>query len=458
MNMLEEVQLIDFSKTKLAEQSLIGAILVNPACLDAVSETLSTEDFFDRRHQQIFAAALRLADSDVPIDLTNISGLIESSEMDYAAQIALNCQTSSNARSYAEAVKNFSRERQMLRVADYIAGLVHGEGELSEKIDMAQEAVLALGEALQPDQDLHVASAMAALFEEWDRRSTCDGSLVGLSTGFRDIDKRLSGLSKGDLIIVAGRPSMGKTTFAMNIAEHVAVEQSKPVLVFSMEMTKLQLLDRAASSIGRIPFELLRSGQIFKSEHNYRLIPAAKRIKDSKLYIDQRGALTIGQMRSAARKLNKKTPLALIVVDYLQLARAKADGRVNEVTAISQGLKALAKEINVPVIALSQLNRKCEERGDKRPINADLRDSGAIEQDADVILMLYRDEFYNADTNEKGIAEVACTKQRNGPIGIEKLHSRLEMCRFDDLSHEYKPQPIEPIKKRGRGFDHRYDN
>jgi replicative DNA helicase len=279
--------------------------------------------------------------------------------------------------------------------------------------------------------------------------------LVGLSTGYKDIDRRTSGLCSGDLIIVAGRPSMGKTTFAMNIAENVSVSQGKPVLVFSMEMTKIQLLDRCASSIGGIPFELIRNGKALDdAQFSHGLIPAAARIKQAPLYIDQRGALTVLQIRAAARKLHKRIPLSLIVVDYLQLARAKAESRVHEVTAISQGLKALAKELNIPVIALSQLSRKCEERSDKRPNNSDLRDSGAIEQDADVIFMLYRDEVYNPDTKFRGIAEINCTKQRNGPIGKDILISRLDLCRFEDTPHEYRPPVDEPKKRKGGGLDY----
>lgn len=455
MSMLEPLGQFENSKGAFVEQSLLGAILVNPSCLDAVAEIVATEDFIDRRHRQIFTAVLRLVDSDTPVDLVNVCELLDPMTMDYAAQIALSCPTSSNARSYAVAVKNYSRERQLLGVADYIAGLVHGEGELADKIDLAQEAVLALGEALQPDQDLHVSASMRELINEWERRRECGDGLVGLSTGFREIDRRTSGLCSGDLIIVAGRPSMGKTTFAMNVAENVAVTQGKPVLVFSMEMTKIQLLDRCTSSVGAIPFELIRNGKALDDVQFGRgLIPAAARIKQAPLYIDQRGALTVQQIRSAARKLHKRVPLSLIVVDYLQLARAKAESRVHEVTAISQGLKALAKELNIPVIALSQLSRKCEERSDKRPNNSDLRDSGAIEQDADVIFMLYRDEVYNPDTRFRGIAEINCTKQRNGPIGKDILISRLDLCRFEETPHDYRPPADEPKKRKGGGLDY----
>jgi replicative DNA helicase len=263
-------------------------------------------------------------------------------------------------------------------------------------------------------------------------------------------------LSAGDLIILAARPSMGKTALAMNIAENVAVHQKKTVLVFSLEMTAEQLMDRMAASIGDIPYELIRSGKVFEHpDHSFKASPAISLLKDAPLFIDDRPALSIPQVRASARRIHKQSPLSLIVVDYLQLMRAKAESRVMEVTQISQGLKALAKELGVPVLALSQLSRAVETRAEKRPVNSDLRDSGAIEQDADVIMFIYRDEVYNEQSKYAGIAEIRCTKQRNGPIGDDYLRAQLDRCRFTNLAAGWtKPEEEKEQPKFKRGFDY----
>lgn len=248
---------------------------------------------------------------------------------------------------------------------------------------------------------------------------------------------------------------MGKTTLAMNIAEHVAVIQQKLVVVFSMEMTAEQLLDRSAASLGRMPYKLIRAGTIFESaDHSYKVVPTFRKLKDAinTLKIDDRPSLTIAQMRATLRRESKKGKVELVVIDYLQLAKAKAESRTTEITAISQGLKALAKEFKCPVIALSQLSRKCEERADKRPNNSDLRDSGAIEQDADIVFFLYRDEVYNEDSPYRGVAEVICTKQRNGETGTDELACNLGMCRFDDLPKEWSRPVVQPLMRSSRGF------
>lgn len=446
-----------------AEQSVIGGLLIAGHHLDGVSEILSTEDFYQPQHRRIFDAMVSLAADSKPVDLTTVAAALSSTgDLDriggviYLAEMARGTPSASNIRAYASAVRERSALRNLIVVGQQIAESGYEpDGKKSiELIDAAQAAVIALGDQGRTDGITPIKDRLRNVVAEWQRRSDV-GGMVGLSTGFEALDKRTHGLNAGDLIILAARPSMGKTALAMNIVESVAVDQGKPVLVFSLEMTAEQLLDRMASSVGRIPYDLIRTGNVFKvPEYDCKAMPTVSRIKDAPLHIDDRPALTIPQMRATARRIHKQTPLSLIVVDYLQLARAKAESRVMEVTQISQGLKAIAKELGVPVLALSQLSRAVEQRSDKRPGNADLRDSGAIEQDADVIWFIYRDEVYNESTKQRGVAEILCTKQRNGPIGSDYLATRLEQCRFENLAQGWTPPAEEPAPKKRGGFEY----
>lgn len=442
-----------------AEQSVIGGLLIG-GDFDAIADIVSDADFFHPQHRWIFGRMAQLSAAGTPIDLITVADSMSAEEMDriggfaYMAEIAKNTPSTANLRAYAAAVKDKSNRRALIMVGGEITELGFEEGDQTsaDLIDDAQRRVMELGDKGDVSTDLHVESVLRHYIEEVDRRSQCEG-LAGLATGFADIDARTNGFSPADLVIIAGRPASGKTTLAMNIVEHAAIIEKKAVLVFSMEMSRLQLMDRMVASVGKIPFSLLRSGKIFNSEHEYKFIPAASRIKSAPIYIDDRGALTVQQMRTTARRLHKKTPLSLIVVDYLQLARAKGENRVNEITAISQGLKALAKELAIPVIALSQLSRKCEEQK-RKPISSDLRDSGSIEQDADSIFLIYRDEVYNPDNQEtKGLAEIICTKLRNGEPGSDYLQSDLAMCKFQNRELRYTPQD-EPQQSSKRGFEY----
>lgn len=444
-----------------AEQSVIGGLLIPGSSLDSVSDILGAADFYHPAHRFIFQRMVEIDGAGKPIDITMLAGSMTQAELDriggfiYLAEMARGIPSTANIKAYARAVKERANLRSLIIAGGAIVDSAFDAGQRTslELIDEAQRMVLAIGEQTSDEADLHVSASFLDYIDELKRRSDSDG-LAGLSTGFKELDRRTNGLMGGDLIIIAGRPSSGKTTLAMNIAEHNAVTENKCVLVFSMEMSRVQLIDRMVSSVGKIPYALLRSGQVFGTHFDSFITPTASRIKNSKLYIDERGGLSVQQMRTAARRLHKKIPISLIVVDYLQLARAKAENRTNEISAVSQALKALAKEFNVPVIALSQLSRKCEEQK-RRPISSDLRDSGSIEQDADAIFLLYRDEMYNENTNEKGMAEIHCTKLRNGEAGIDRLQSNLAMCKFQDLAMPYKqPEPsnVEPIRK-SRGFD-----
>lgn len=436
-----------------AEQSVIGGLLIANNNFDSIADIVAEGDFYRPEHRVIFHEIAKLAEANQPHDIVTVSDALQATfDLDraggfaYIANVARNTPSVANIRAYAQAVRERSMMRKLIVTGQQIADSAYdADGrKATELIDDAQRAMLSLGEQSGDDVDLHVSAALRDYVAELERRSTCDG-LVGLGTGFAALDARTNGLSPGDLVVLAGRPGSGKTTLAMNIAEHVAIADDKPVLVFSMEMSRAQLIDRMIASVGGVPYSLLRSGRVFATEHCDRVEPAFKKVKNSKLYIDDRGALTIAQMRVRARKLHKKNPLALIVVDYLQLAHAKAENRVNQITEISQGLKALAKELGVPVIALSQLSRKCEEQR-RRPISSDLRDSGSIEQDADAIFLIYRDELYNENSPDKGKAEIHCTKLRNGEPGMDWLQTNLAMCRFQNLAAPYQSQISEPTK------------
>lgn len=448
-----------------AEQSVIGGLLIAPNAFDAVSDLIAEPDFFRPEHRAAFAAIAHLAEAGQPHDAVTVCDMLSATgQLDraggfaYLVELAKNTPSAANIRAYASAVRERATLRNLITAGQAIADSAYDPAgrTAAELIDEAQAAVIALGDTGSAEPDLHCAGRMKNLIAEWERRAACDG-LVGLSTGFEALDRRTNGLGAGNLIILAARPSMGKTSLAMNIAEHTAVVENKPVLVFSMEMTGEELLDRMASAVGKIPYELIRTGRIFgDAEHESKIIPAVGRIKSAPLYIDDRAGLTIAQMRNAARRLHRQHPLALIVVDYLQLAvgktRSKTDSREQEISSISRGLKALAKELKCPVIALSQLNRNVENRTNKRPVNSDLRDSGAIEQDADVIWFIYRDEVYNEDSPDKGIAEILCTKQRNGALGVDRLATNLAQCRFENLAPGWQPREHTPAPRKQGGF------
>jgi len=447
-----------------AEQSVIGGLLIAANSFDTIADSLGEADFYRQEHRIIFGQIARLADAARPHDIVTVADELEKAYQleraggfAYLAELAKNTPSVANIRAYAAAVRERAILRHLIVVGQSVAdsGYNPGDRRATELIDEAQAQIISLTDARQGDIDLHAGARLRNVVNEWERRSQCDG-LVGLSTGFTVLDKRTNGLSPGDLIIIAARPSIGKTTLAMNIVEAVAIEQQRPVLVFSMEMSAEQLLDRMSSSVGKIPFDLIRTGKVFGDlEYDSRIMPTVSRIKQAPLYIDDRAALSIAQMRATARKVHRTAPLGLVVVDYLQLATAKAETRVLEVGLISRGLKALAKELRVPVIAISQLNRQVDSRTDKRPVMSDLRDSGAIEQDADIIWLLYRDEYYNADSSHKGIAEVDCAKQRNGETGRDYLAAILAQCRFDNLAPGWvRPEPSSAPRSGRRGFEY----
>lgn len=457
-----------------SEQSVIGGLLIDPRSFDRI-DWLQESDFYREDHRLIFRHIAMMLAERQPVDVVTVAESMASAGVDedrtglaYLGELAMNTPSAANIRRYAAVVSEKRALRDLLAASAQIADIANAEGSkpADQRIDEAQAVVFALAERrVEGSEDPETIGALLpSVVDDIQARYDRGGAITGLSTGFTDLDAKTCGLNPGDLVIVAGRPSMGKTAFALNVAEHVAVNEDKPALVFSMEMGKKQLSERSIASIGRVPMNALRSGQMSDDEWS-RMSFALGKLFNAPLLIEDAPALTITQMRSRARRAAKKHGLSLIVVDYIQLAsgdgqgRGERQSREQEVSSISRGLKALAKEFNCPVIALSQLNRKVDDRPNKRPLMSDLRDSGAIEQDADLILMMYRDEYYNPDTPDKGIAEIIVAKQRMGETGIIPVLFRGEFSRFENMTGEAKREMFEarqaskPIARRAKGFD-----
>jgi replicative DNA helicase len=418
-----------------AEQSLLGALLIDNQAFDRVADVVSAEDFYRDDHRRIWRHIARLVEAGRPADVVTVAEAIEASEdkdktggPTYLAALAQNTPSSLNIRRYAELVRERAVQRRLAQVATEIAetALAPTGKDVGQLLDEAESKIFQIAESgARKDQGLiGMSPILAQVFERIDHLHSQENpsDITGVPTGFVDLDQRTAGLQPGDLIIVAGRPSMGKTAFALNIAEHVALHPSvrMPVAIFSMEMSASQLALRMLSSIAKIDQHKLRTGRLTNEEWPH-LTDAIDRLNDTSIHVDETPALNALEVRARARRLKREYgKLGLVVIDYLQLMSASSQGenRATEISEISRSLKALAKELEVPVIALSQLSRAVEQRNDRRPMMSDLRESGAIEQDADVILFIYRDEVYFPEKEEaKGRAEVIIGKQRNGPIG-----------------------------------------
>jgi replicative DNA helicase len=432
-----------------AEQAVLGGLLLDNRAWDHVADRLVATDFYRRDHQLIFEAIADMASRGEPSDAVTLSewlqrkGLAdETGGLVYLASLARDTPSAANVRAYADAVRERSTLRQLISVGGEIAASAYDpQGrEASEIVDEAERHVFAIAESRNKTGSGFVAlkEEVGRVIDLIDTLAQNPGSLTGISTGFKRLDEMTAGLQKGDLIIVAGRPSMGKTTFCLNIAENAAFGPKRAkVGVFSMEMSREQLAFRMVSSLGMVDQSKLRTGQL-EDEDWSRINTAIQMMKSSNIYIDDTAALTPTEVRARARRLKREHGLDLIVLDYLQLMQVagNTENRATEISEISRSLKALAKELSVPLIALSQLNRSVEQRTDKKPVMSDLRESGAIEQDADVIMMIYRDEVYNKDTPRKGIADIIITKQRNGPIGEVELTFLGKYTKFENYAPE----------------------
>ncbi|MFP1681432.1 replicative DNA helicase [Alloalcanivorax sp. C16-1] len=435
-----------------AEQAVLGGLLLNNEAWDDVAERVGAKDFYRKEHRLIFQVIGQLVEEEKPSDLvtvsqalTHLGQLDDVGGMSYLSELARNTPSAANITAYSDIVRERSILRQLIQVSHSIADQsFNPKGRPSlEILDHAESSIFEIAEQQKKGsgpQD--IKSVLKKAVDRIDELYKNKNSLTGLTTGFEELDKMTAGLQPADMVVVAGRPSMGKTTFAMNLCENVALKAHKPVLVFSMEMPADSIVMRMLSSLGRINQGAIRSGRLEQDDWP-RITSAIQMLSEQKFYIDDTPALSPLEMRARARRVARECggELGLIMVDYLQLMQVPgADSRVNEISEISRSLKGLAKELHCPLIALSQLNRSLEQRPNKRPVMSDLRESGAIEQDADLIMFLYRDEVYNQETTEKGIAEVIIGKQRNGPIGTTRLAFRGEFTRFDDLAPEYYQQ------------------
>ncbi len=433
-----------------AERSVLGGLLLDNEAWDGVSERIVPNDFYRRDHQMIFEAMTELAEKATPFDLVTISEVLDQKNeleqiggLAYLAEVARNTPSASNIVAYAEIVRERSTLRQLIKASNKIAENSYDtEGRTSDELlNEAERLVFEIAESRPkfggPEG---MVTILKKTVEKIDELYKLDSTMTGISTGFKDLDGMTSGLQPSDLVIVAGRPSMGKTTFAMNVVENVTLSQDNTVVVFSMEMPNESLMLRMLSSLGRIDQTKVRTGKL-GDEDWPRLMSAVNLLQERKMFIDDTPALTPNEMRSRVRRIYRESgDIGLVMIDYLQLMRVPglSDNRTAEISEISRSLKAMAKEFNCPVIALSQLNRSLEQRPNKRPVMSDLRESGAIEQDADVIAFIYRDEVYNKeDENNKGLAEVIIGKQRNGPIGTVHLAFRGQFTRFEDLAPEH---------------------
>jgi len=433
-----------------AEQSVLGGLLIDNGAFDKVGDVVTDGDFYRDDHRRIFRHVSRLIERGKPADVVTVDEAIKVSEdkdktggITYLAALAGNTPSAHNVRRYAEIVRECAVLRKLIEVSAEIAdsALNRMGKDVGQLLDEAESKVFQIAEAGARTRQgfMEIQPLLTQVMERIDLLYHKDNpsDITGIPTGYRDLDRETSGLQPGDLIIIAGRPSMGKTALALNMAEHAAVENKLPVAIFSMEMSGSQLAMRMLGSIGRLDQHKLRTGRLSDDDWN-RLTNAVGKLHDAPILVDESGALNALELRARARRLHRQYgKLGLIVVDYLQLMQASSEGenRATEISEISRSLKSLAKELKVPVVALSQLSRAVEQRtGPKRPIMSDLRESGAIEQDADLILAIYREEVYTPDTPEKGVAEIIILKQRNGPIGTVKLTFLGEYTRFENYA------------------------
>ena len=430
-----------------AEESVLGGILLDPTALDRVIEVMSAADFYRDAHRTIFETMLALSERGEPIDLITLSdalkahgSLAQVGGATFLATLADTVPSAANVAHYARIVRDKAVLRSLIRVSGEIVGRCYdGQDDIEQFLDEAERLIFDVSEQrIRPaffkvgDMIMETIKTVEQLYERKEM-------VTGVPTGFLDLDQKTAGLQPADLVIIASRPSMGKTAFALNIAQYVALQTHATVGVFSLEMAKEQLVMRLLCSEARVDNAKVRAGYLGERDFP-RLAMAAGRLAEAPIFIDDTPSLNVLELRAKARRLKREHDLGVVIVDYLQLMRGldkKQENRVQELAEISQGLKALAKELRVPVVALSQLNRQVETRGDKRPIMSDIRESGSIEQDADVILFLYRDEMYHADSADEGTAEIIIGKQRNGPIGTVRLAFRSEYTRFENLAGNF---------------------
>ncbi len=429
-----------------AEQSVIGSMIMDKEAIVVASEIVTADDFYSQQYAVLFESMVEMYNEGQPVDLITLQAKLKEkgvpaqvSSLDYVRELLANVPTSANIRYYANIVMEKAVERRLIKITEGIANdCYNGTEPLETILAETEKQVFGLLQNRSGGEYVPIKQVVLNALSKIALASKQAGAVTGIPTGFIDLDTRTAGLQPSDLILLAARPSMGKTAIVLNIAQHIAINQGLATAIFSLEMSKEQLVNRFLSAESRIDAQLIRNGNLSPEEWT-RLVEGAGVIGESKLIIDDTPGITINELRSKCRKYKLDHDLKIVIIDYLQLmsGNGKTESRQQEISEISRALKALARELNVPIIALSQLSRQVEQRPDHRPMLSDLRESGAIEQDADVVMFLYRDEYYNKDSPDKGTAELIVAKQRNGPTGTVRLAWIAENTRFANLQQDY---------------------
>ena len=427
-----------------AEQSVIGSMLMDKEAIIAASEIVTGQDFYQHQYGVMFESMVELFNEGKPVDLVTLQNRLkekdvppEVSSLEFVRDIITTVPTSANVKSYANIVREKAVMRRLIKVNEEIANTCYlGKDRLEDILAHTEKAIFDLLQSRTSGDFVPIRQVALNVLEKIEQASKTKDTVTGIPTGFIDLDYKTSGMQPSDFILIAARPSMGKTAFVLNLVEHVAVKKGLPCMVFSLEMSKEQLVNRMLSMESNVDSQKLRTGTLTDSDWD-AVVEGIGVIGNSKLIIDDTPGISITELRSKCRKMQLEQGLSMVIIDYLQLMSGSGksgDNRQQEISEISRSLKALARELNAPVIALSQLSRACETRQDHRPMLSDLRESGAIEQDADVVMFLYRDDYYNKDTENPNIAEVIIAKQRNGPIGTVNLVWRPEYTKFANMA------------------------
>ena len=429
---------------KEAEQSVLGSSLSSTSAVGTVCELLKPDDFYFEQNRVVFSVILELFNENTPIDVVTVSDRLNQHDkldliggVQYLSSLILSVPTTGNVEYYAKIIKDKATLRRLIFTSSNILNMAYDEEDLTDKIlDVAEQRILDVSSGTVSNDIVHISEIMTTAYDDMVKNSMSTGTVTGLSTGFTYLNNMTGGLHGGELIIVAGRPGMGKSSFAVNIAEHVAIKENVPVAIFNLEMSKTMIVNRIICSQALVDSQNVRKGE-FQPEDWLQICSVVDKLSKSPIYIDDSSSITVSEIRAKCRRLKQTKNLGLVVIDYLQLMQGggKSDNRQQEISNISRSLKILAKELDIPVIALSQLSRSSESRGDKRPMLSDLRESGAIEQDADMVIFLYRDDYYNEDSSEKNIAEINIAKQRSGSTGTLKLGWQGRFTKFVNIDY-----------------------
>lgn len=435
-----------------AEQAVLGAIFLEPSVIVTATEILSPEDFYRVSHQRIFEAMVRLTDRGEPIDLVTVTNELDERDLlnevggvSYLTDLASSVPTAANLEYYAKIVEEKAILRRVIQAATHIVTKTFDESDdVTEVLDFAEKTIFEVSQNKATGNFKNIKDVLIDVYDNIEQLHHHKGDVTGVPTGFKDLDRITSGFQKNDLIIIAARPSVGKTAFALNIAQNVAIHARENVAIFSLEMGAEQLVMRMLCAEGNIDAQRLRTGKLEEEDWS-KLTMAMGSLSDAGIYIDDTPGIKVSEIRSKCRRLKQEHGLGMVLIDYLQLIQGSGNSKENrqqEVSEISRSLKALARELEVPVIALSQLSRSVEQRQDKRPMMSDIRESGSIEQDADIVGFLYRDDYYDKESEKENIIEIIIAKQRNGPVGTVELAFVKEYNKFVDLDRRYSEADI----------------